>query len=313
MYGSNNMKKSVVFNGQFTPKSGGQFELESGGQFAPELVVNLHWNSVVNLTGFSTFSAPINSSFDDFGLVYKVSNGTGFLTSNRKEDNVGSDDVYEFSRFSIPTLEDLTVMIKSKKGNDVIGNTAVTLLNENNSILGTLSAINNKVSLLDADPSKGYNLQVNNENYEPYASSIKFEGTNTTTIYLTEKTPPPPPIDLQELLKLENIYFAFDKYAIRKDAAIELAKIVEILNKYPVIELDIVGHTDSLGPAAYNERLSAKRAASTKQWLVDKGISADRITTSGYGEKRPINDCATKKCTKEQHYKNRRTEFLIKQ
>ncbi|MDB9842573.1 OmpA family protein [Polaribacter sp.] len=260
-----------------------------------------------------TFSAPINSSFDDFGLVYKVSNGTGFLTSNRKEDNVGSDDVYAFSRLSIPKLEDLTVMIKSKKGNDVIGNTAVTLLNENNSILGTLSAINNEVSLLDADPSKVYNLQVNNENYEPYASSLKFEGTNTTTIYLTEKAPPPPPVDLQALLKLENIYFAFDKHVITKDAAIELAKILEILNKYPVIELDIVGHTDSLGPAEYNERLSAKRAASTKQWLVDKGILSDRITTSGYGEKRPVNDCTTKKCTKEQHYKNRRTEFLIKQ
>ena len=54
MYGSNNMKKSVVFNNQFTPKLGGQFELESGGQFAPELVVNLHWKVVVNLTGFST-------------------------------------------------------------------------------------------------------------------------------------------------------------------------------------------------------------------------------------------------------------------
>jgi hypothetical protein len=55
MYGSNNMKKSVVFNNQFTPKLGGQFELESGGQFAPELVVNLHWKVVVNLTGFSRF------------------------------------------------------------------------------------------------------------------------------------------------------------------------------------------------------------------------------------------------------------------
>ena len=55
MYGSNNMKKSVVFNNQFTPKLGGQFELESGGQFAPELVVNLHWKVVVNLTGFSSF------------------------------------------------------------------------------------------------------------------------------------------------------------------------------------------------------------------------------------------------------------------
>ncbi len=58
MYGSNNMKKSVVFNAQFTPKEGGQFELESGGQFAPKLVVNLHWNRVVNLTVFSSQSIP---------------------------------------------------------------------------------------------------------------------------------------------------------------------------------------------------------------------------------------------------------------
>jgi hypothetical protein len=55
MYGSNNMKKSVVFNNQFTPKLGGQFELENGGQFAPELVVNLNWKVVVNLTGFSRY------------------------------------------------------------------------------------------------------------------------------------------------------------------------------------------------------------------------------------------------------------------
>ncbi len=55
MYGSNNMKKSVVFNNQFAPKLGGQFELESGGQFTPELVVNLHWKVVVNLTGFSRY------------------------------------------------------------------------------------------------------------------------------------------------------------------------------------------------------------------------------------------------------------------
>lgn len=54
MYGSNNMKKSIVFCAQFTSKLGGQFELESGGQFAPELVVNLDWKVVVNLTGFST-------------------------------------------------------------------------------------------------------------------------------------------------------------------------------------------------------------------------------------------------------------------
>jgi hypothetical protein len=53
MYGANNMKKAVVFSGQFPPILGGHFELESGGQFTPKLMVNLHWNGVVNLTVFS--------------------------------------------------------------------------------------------------------------------------------------------------------------------------------------------------------------------------------------------------------------------
>jgi hypothetical protein len=71
MYGSNNMKKSVVFNNQFAPKLGGQFELESGGQFAPELVVNLHWKVVVNLTGFSTLSHKV-CKLKSLGFDFKV-------------------------------------------------------------------------------------------------------------------------------------------------------------------------------------------------------------------------------------------------
>jgi len=259
-----------------------------------------------------TFGEPLNSAYDDFGLIYKVAEGTGFMTSNRKQDNVGSDDIYEFSGLSIPTIEDLTVIIKSTKGNDVLGTTLVRLFNKNNTLLGTIKATNNQVSLMDLDPSKRYTLEANNDGYEPYASSIKFEGTNTTTIYLTEKAPPPAPVDLQEILNLKNIYFDFDKHSIRKDAAIELEKIVAILNQYPEIKIDIIGHTDLRGPAAYNKRLSAQRAASVKQWLVGRGISSERMTTLGYGEKKPINDCIENKCTKEQHDQNRRTEFLIK-
>jgi outer membrane protein OmpA-like peptidoglycan-associated protein len=258
-----------------------------------------------------TFGEPLNSPYDDFGLVYKVAKGKGFLTSNRKEDNLGSDDIYEVSGLSIPAIEDLKVMIKSTKGNDVLGTTLVRLFNENNTPLGTIKATNNQVSLIDLDPSKRYTLEAENEDYEFYKTTIQFEGSNSKTIYLTDKAPPPAPVDLQELLKLENIYFDFDKYAIRKDAAIELEKIVAILNQYPEIKIDIIGHTDLRGPAVYNERLSAQRAASVKQWLVDRGISADRMTALGYGEKRPINDCIKNKCTKEQHDQNRRTEFLI--
>ncbi|WP_438989896.1 OmpA family protein, partial [Polaribacter sp.] len=200
-----------------------------------------------------TFGEPLNSAYDDFGLIYKVAEGTGFMTSNRKQDNVGSDDIYEFSGLSIPAIEDLTVIIKSTKDNDVLGTTLVRLFNENNTLLGTIKATNNQVSLMDLDPSKRYTLEANNDGYEPYASSIKFEGTNTTTIYLTEKAPPPAPVDLQEILNLKNIYFDFDKHSIRKDAAIELEKIVAILNQYPEIKIDIIGHTDLRGPAAYNE------------------------------------------------------------
>ena len=68
MYGSNNMKKEVVFGGQFDPKLGGHFELESDGQFTPKLVVNLHWKLVVNLTVFSSLSLHCKMSFKLFGF-----------------------------------------------------------------------------------------------------------------------------------------------------------------------------------------------------------------------------------------------------
>ncbi|MBW4362806.1 hypothetical protein, partial [Flavobacterium taihuense] len=72
------------FNNQFTPKLGGQFELESGGQFAPELVVNLHWKVVVNLTGFSTLSSKFNK-FKDFFKVHNTWKSSPALDSGASE------------------------------------------------------------------------------------------------------------------------------------------------------------------------------------------------------------------------------------
>lgn len=259
-----------------------------------------------------TFSSPINSSYDDFGLIYNESEGTGFLTSNRMEDNNGSDDIYEFTGFHIPTLNDLTLTVKASHGNEVLGNTEVTLSNEHEK-LATVKVVNSQVAFIGLEPAMTYKLEVNNTHYDSYTASIKVDKTISKTIYLSEKAPEPVAVDLNEILQLKNIYFDFDKYAIRKDAAIELEKILEILNKYPKIKIEIIGHTDSRGPIAYNEMLSTKRAEATKSWLVSKGIAADRITALGLGMKTPINDCVTKNCTKEEFDQNRRTEFLIKQ
>ena len=93
----------------------------------------------------------------------------------------------------------------------------------------------------------------------------------------------------------------------------ELAKAVTILNQYPEIRIDVIGHTDNRGSIKYNDKLSIKRAEATKEWLVAKGISADRMTVKGEGERATVNDChKTKNCNKKQYALNRRTEFIIK-
>ena len=258
--------------------------------------------------------SPVNSSFDDFGLIYKVSEGTGFLTSNREEDNKGSDDIYAFSNFSIPKLKDVTIGIKSSRETEVLGKTILTLFNTENMLIGTVEVTNNQVSLLDINPLKSYNVQVSNKQFEDYSSLITFKEGNSKTINLIEKAPDPISIDLNDVLKLKTIYFSFDKATVSRESEIELEKVLTILNTYPEIKLDIIGHTDSRGPSDYNDKLSNQRAASTKQWLVNKGVSIARLNSYGFGEKKLVNDCKeAKKCTKTDHDQNRRTEFLIQQ
>lgn len=111
---------------------------------------------------------------------------------------------------------------------------------------------------------------------------------------------------------LKNIYFDLDKSEIRPDAAIELEKIVKILNDYPGMEIFIRAHTDSRGSDTYNEALSDRRAKSIQNWLISKGISSDRLTAKGFGEYDLTNHCSNGiPCSPEEHQANRRNEFIV--
>jgi len=113
-------------------------------------------------------------------------------------------------------------------------------------------------------------------------------------------------------LKLEPIYFDLDKAEIRPDAAKELDKIVELLNKYPDIKLSMESHTDSRNTDEYNMDLSERRAKATMQYLIDHGIDPERLQAKGFGETRPVNHCIDGvKCTEKEYQMNRRTEFMI--
>ena len=87
-----------------------------------------------------------------------------------------------------------------------------------------------------------------------------------------------------------------------------------VLEEYPTMKIDIRSHTDSRASHAYNDRLSDRRAKSTRSWLIEQGIEAARLTAKGYGERELINHCADGvKCSEEEHQENRRSEFIIVQ
>ena len=117
-------------------------------------------------------------------------------------------------------------------------------------------------------------------------------------------------------IKLENIYYDYDKWFIRPDAAVELDKLVKILKDNPTIEIELSSHTDCRGTANYNLNLSGKRAQSAVAYIESQGIDMKRMRAAGYGESKLMNKCKCEgkvivTCTEEQHQENRRTEFTV--
>lgn len=117
---------------------------------------------------------------------------------------------------------------------------------------------------------------------------------------------------LNEILDIPVIYFDLDKWNIRPDAEVEIAKVLQVMEDYPQMKIEIGSHTDSRASHVYNEKLSDRRANSTRDWLIKKGISPDRLAAKGYGETQLINKCADGvECTEEEHQLNRRSIFMI--
>lgn len=114
------------------------------------------------------------------------------------------------------------------------------------------------------------------------------------------------------VVRLDNIYYDYDKYEIRSDAAIELNKLVKIMEDNPTMKIELGSHTDSRGSHPYNANLSQKRAQAVVAFLTQKGVSSSRLKSKGYGETRILNKCVDDvECTESEHQLNRRTEFTI--
>lgn len=137
------------------------------------------------------------------------------------------------------------------------------------------------------------------------------DGKIVDTAPIFEQSPTPSG-EGEPVAYLLHIYYDFDRATIRQEAVPELEKLLKMMTENPNLIVELASHTDARGSHRYNRRLSQRRAESVVDWLVDRGISLDRLVPRGYGETVPVNDCVNNvPCDERKHQMNRRTEFRI--
>jgi len=256
---------------------------------------------------------PANSNKDDFAFIIEESKRIGYLSSNRDgEEGSISDDIYIVREKCEITISGV---VSNKATGEVIPNATVFLLDDKNQQVAQVTSDENGNYSFEALAAcdSTYLIRAKSDNCEYHEEVVETPNkTGVITVDMPLECDPCPPNDLGFKLELQPIYFDFDRWNIRPDAAVELAKILAAMREYPQLIIHIESHTDSRGNDAYNEALSEKRAQSTLSWLVDKGIDRNRLSAKGYGEYQLQNRCSNGvECTEEEHQLNRRSMFII--
>ncbi|GGH07687.1 OmpA family protein [Pedobacter zeae] len=250
---------------------------------------------------------PFNSPHDDFGFSLNEKGGIVYLSSNR-EGGLGSDDIYTIDQNMILAFK-LEGRVVDKGSSQPIAGALVTLAKVNGMALKTETDENGNYAFNLAKESE-YHVSAEKTNYRSDVKSLTTIGLTTSAV-LTQNLQLEA-IVIDKAIKLENIYYDFDKWNIRPDAAAELDKLVKIMIDNPTIWIELGSHTDSRGKDSYNLKLSQKRAESAVEYIISRGVDKNRITAKGYGETKVLNQCTNGvNCTEEEHQLNRRTEFKI--
>ncbi|WP_299333280.1 OmpA family protein [uncultured Psychroserpens sp.] len=250
---------------------------------------------------------PINSSADDFAFHLDEETEEGFVSSNR-EGGLGGDDIYAIKK--LQPLCDVLIsgMVMDSKTRQPINAASVTMYDDQgNKVLSKVTNSDGTVEFI-VECGKTSELEVTMDGYE--SRKVTVGASEEEEVEVSIALDPIEEIVGPETVNLNPIYFDFDKSNITAQAAFELDKLVQIMNKYPDMVINATSHTDSRGSASYNERLSDRRAKTTVQYVISKGIDKSRISGMGKGENEPKVNCGSN-CTDEEHQMNRRSEFII--
>jgi len=279
--------------------------------FATKIAYNDYTQPVVNV------GRPVNTPKDDFSYIFDSGNKTGYFSSNR-DGGMGDDDIYEFVEnepLTLDCIQEVMGTVRDRISNEVLAGATVKIIDEENNEISSTITDSNGNYILQLDCSKGNFVRASRDGYVPAEEYLPIsDGKPRIVDFYLERDVVTGGFgdDLAKLLQLSTIYFDLNKFNIRPDAEIEIQKVIVAMEKYPSLKIKVNSHTDSRGVDAYNLWLSQKRAESTVNYMISKGISLDRLQGEGFGETRLVNDCVNGvKCSEEQHQLNRRSEFII--
>ena len=244
---------------------------------------------------------PVNTEKDDFAFTFNKEKKVGFLSSNRG----GNDDIFIVN--PICGVQVTTVVTDAVSGK-ILAGASVSVVDDKKNVISTeMSNAKGEVTYR-VECNKDHTIQASKDGYE--AATFPVAKQDGGDAKVDAKLNPIEMIVKDTEVVLNPIYFEFNKSNVTGEGAFELDKLVQAMKGNPALTILAKAHTDNRGSDTYNLSLSDRRAKSTVQYVISKGIDKSRITGKGFGESEPKVDCG-EGCSEEQHAMNRRSEFLI--
>lgn len=259
------------------------------------------WGKPLNL-GY-----PINTISHEGTLFIAADGKTAYYASDRSEGK-GGLDIYSFEmREDLRPAKTLWVKGKvfDKKTSAGLPSTVELIDLASKQIISRVQTDETGNYLITLPVGKDYAFNVARRGYLFYSDNYSLKEKAPDSTY--QKDIPLQPIEVNAAIVLRNIFFDFNKYDLKPESQVELDKVVQLLQENPTVKIQIEGHTDNVGSAADNQKLSENRAKSVVTYLNSKGIRLERLIAKGFGATKPIADNKTE----EGRAQNRRTELKI--
>lgn len=222
---------------------------------------------------------PMNSSSDDFGITYLAGKETGYFTS-RRPGGKGGDDVY---MFHLPPIAiNISGAIIDSKSKKPIEGTVVKMLGNDGSTVNTQTSGDGSFKFM-MKPNTDYIVVATKKGYLNGKYKINTFDIKGSKEYLSkiEMTSYEKPVEVP------NIFYDFDKWELKPESTAALDAIIETMNDNPSIIIELGSHTDCRGALEYNYKLSQNRAQAAVDYLIEKGVSTDRLRAKGYASSSP--------------------------